>query len=203
VKISSKLAGIALVGALATTGLTGCSGQNDGDYAPASYGQYYGGAWHCYYVSDPYEAQQLIRTGHCHYGDVPTLMPLWWHERYFGFYSGPSYYNRYVSPTYRSTYVNVQVNSFGRTYRSQIQGQSQLATWKSSSGKTVSGTKVKPRFTSGTGGQRYGGGSSRTGSRSGSGSSGSCCKSRSGGSFGGGSRSGGSFGGGSSRSGRR
>lgn len=189
---------------VAVSGLSACSSHGDDFYAPTAYGENYGGRWHCYYVHDAYEAQMLIHAGHCHYGDVPTLMPLWWHERYYNYYSGGGYVNHFVLASYRPTYRTVQINQFGRTYHSQIQSQSRLATWKSRSGKTVTGTRVKPKFTSGTSSKRYGGGNTRTGSRSrtstGSGGSRTGQGSRSGSRYGGGSsRSGSNFGGGSSR----
>lgn len=203
------LLGLLIAAVVALPGLSACSPAHADVYPPTSYGQYYGNAWHCYYVSDPAEAAALIRAGHCHAGDIATPMPLWWHERYYAYYSWPGYYNHFVPSYQRTTFVNVQVNQFGSKYRSGIQSQSRLATYRGPKGKTISGTKVKPKFTSGTSSKRYGGGNARTGggttsrskstgsgSRYGSGSS----RTRSGSGFGGGSsRSGGSFGGGSSR----
>jgi hypothetical protein len=197
VKIRNLVAGITLAAAAATSAVA-CSPAHADVYTPTAYGENYGGRWHCYYVHDAYEATQLIHAGHCHYGDVPTLMPLWWHERYYNYYSGGGYVNHFVLASYRPTYVNVQVNQFGRTYHNAIQSQSRLATWKSRSGKTVTGSRVKPRFS--TKGRTFGGGSSRSRTSTGSGRSRTGQGSRSGSRYGGGSsRSGSRFGGGSSR----
>jgi hypothetical protein len=205
VKIKNLLAGVAIASVTVTGAATisACSPAHAVSYAPASYGEYYGGHWHCYYVHDYYEYTQLVHAGHCHAGDIATLMPLYWHERYYGYYSGVGYTNHFVLPSYRTTYVNVQVNQFGRTYRSQIQSQSRSATWKSSKGRTYSGTQVKPKFTTGTKGRSFGGGSSRSRTSTGSGRTGQGSRSTGGRSFGGGTSrrsTGGGFGGSSGRS---
>jgi hypothetical protein len=192
-----KLAASVAIGASVAAGAAACG---TAAYAatPASYGQYYGGAWHCYYVHDAYEATQLIHAGHCHYGDIPTLMPLWWHEEYYSYYSTSGYVNHFVLPSYRSSYRSVQITTFSRTYRSQITSLSSKASYKGRNGKTV--TAPKPKFTTGTKGRSFGGGSSRSRTSTGSGSSRTGQGSRSRTSTGGGSRSSGrSFGGGTSR----
>jgi hypothetical protein len=207
-KIRNLVAGFTLAAA-AATGLTACGTAHADVYPPAAYGENYGGHWHCYYVHDAFEATQLIRAGHCHYGDIPTLMPGYWHARYDNYYSWPGYYNHYVPAAYRSTYVRVNVNQFNRQNAGLIKRQATSARYVGKGGRIIPGTQVKPRYTSGTQKQRYGSGSSRTGSgtggtssrsRYGSGSSRTGQGSRSGSrSSSGGSSSGRSFGGGSSR----
>lgn len=195
-----KLAASVAIGASVAAGAAACG---TAAYAatPASYGQYYGGAWHCYYVHDAYEATQLIHAGHCHYGDIPTLMPLWWHEEYYSYYSTGGYVNHFVLPSYRSSYRSVQITTFSRTYRSQISSLSSKASYKGKNGKPV--TAPKPKFSSKA--RTFGGGGSRSRTSTGSGSSsrsrstGGSSRTGQGSRSGGGSSSGRSFGGGSSR----
>jgi uncharacterized membrane protein YgcG len=192
-----------LVGVTAVAGLTACGGTTT--YTPAAYGQTYGGAFHCYFVDDPAEATALIAAGLCQPHSVATVMPLWWHEEYYPYYSSPAYYGRYVPANHRTVFIHTQT-TFGRTYSSAIRSYSSRAVYKSSTGGTRTGNKIgKAEFGSGTSfggsGQRYGGGSARGGSRqrttTGTGRrSGSTSRTGSGGYRGG-------FGGGSARSGSR
>ena len=188
---------LAITAAAASIGiatLAGC-GSQPVTYAPAAYGV----PGHCYYVQDPAEAVALEAAGLCPNGWAPTLMPLYWHEMYYGYYDSPSYYGRFVPASHRTVYVSRQ-RSFGSSHATVIRATSARARYKGSNGTTVSGvtvTKAKARFGSGTAGTSYGGGKRSgtgtsgygSGSRSGS-RSGTSGGSRSGG-FGGGSRSGG------------
>lgn len=183
----------------ASLGLTSACGQGAAQpiYAPAAYGQYYGGVWHCYYTpGDPAEAIALTAAGLCHHGWIATPMPLAWQQEYWAYYDSPAYYARFVPRSYRSTYTRSEA-AFGRSYRSRIATLSRSATWRSSAGGTFKGSSLgKIRFGSGTSfgssGSRFGGGPARGGT---AGSGGSLSRSGSSG-----SRSGG-FGGGSARSG--
>lgn len=160
-----------LVGTLtAIAALTGCSHPAPVSYAPVAYGEVIGGAGQCYWDDDPYEAQQLLISGLCPAGWVATPMPLYWHERYFSYYSSPAYYNTYVIASHRTVYVTHET-TFRTTYASQITAQAKTATWKGSNGKTVPGTKVntaKMKFSTGSGSTgQVGGGSLRVGGNSG------------------------------------
>ena len=180
---------IIAIGALAASlvggaALPGCGASQPVTYAPAAYGI----SGQCYYAQDPAEAVALENAGLCPRSWVPTLMPLAWHEMYYGYYDSPVYYSRYVPASRRTVYVSRQ-RSFGSTYKSRITTLSRTATYRGSNGGTVKGTKVgKAQFGSGTAGTSLGGGS-----RNRTGTSGSGTRSRTGT---GGSRSGG-FGGGS------
>lgn len=163
----------ALFAAVAAT--AGCSRPAPVAYAPAAYGEVVNGVGHCYYDDDPYEAQQLFAQGLCPAGWVPTPMPLYWHERYYSYYSSPAYYNTYVIASHRTVYVTHET-TFRTTYSSQITAQAKTATWKGSNGKTVSGSKVntaKMKFSTGSGSTgQVGSGNLRGGTTGGSGGSG-------------------------------
>jgi hypothetical protein len=190
---------IIAIGALAASlaggaALAGCGASQPVTYAPAAYGV----SGQCYYVQDPAEAVALENAGLCPRSWVPTLMPLYWHEEYYGYYDSPVYYSRYVPASHRTVYVSRQ-RSFGSTYKSRITAVSGTATYRGSNGTTAKGARVaKAQFGSGTSGTSFGGGSRGKTGTSGSGTSG---KSRSGSGISGGSRSGG-FGGGSRSGGR-
>ncbi len=167
------------VGALAMTGLVGC-GASSGDpsYTPAAYYQTVGDVNDCYYVTSPAEAASLISAGLCPAGSVAYQMPVSWEEEYYDYYSSPAYYNTYIPVSSRSIYVNYTRVSFHTKYSTQITKASSKAVYKSSSGGTVSGSKVAiksfgggSRTSSGSGyggGSRSGGGSSSYGKSSGS-----------------------------------
>lgn len=186
----------------AAAALAGCSHPAPVAYAPAAYGEVLHGAGYCYWDDDVYEAQQLFAQGLCPAGWVPAQMPLYWHERYYSYYSSPAYYNTYVIASHRTVYVTHET-TFRTTYSSQITAQAKTATWKGSNGKTVSGAKVdtaKMKFSTGSGSTgKVGGGSLRSGSSGGStgGSSGGSGGSVKAGTSGG--AKGGSVGGGSLR----
>jgi hypothetical protein len=168
--------------------LTGCSSRPAATYAPAAYGQ----NGQCYYLDDPYEAQQLLAAGLCPAGWVPAPMPLSWEEMYFSYYDSPAYYSRYVLVSHRTVYISHET-AFHTTYASQISAASKSATYKGSNGKTVTGTTSKMKFSTGTGStSKAGGGSLRGGStgKTGTSKTGTTTKTtvKSGGSLRGGSR---------------
>jgi len=161
-----------LIGAMFATGVAACGGSSDDSdptYAPAAYWQSVSNVRECFYMDDTQEAYNLIAAGLCPAGSIPTPAPLTWRETYWSYYSSPAYYNTYIPVGYRTHYTSVTVVSFSRTYKTQISSLSSKAVYKSSSGGTVSGSKVNTKsFGSGSRStQSFGGGS-----RSGSGSSG-------------------------------
>ena len=167
-----KTAGAVAAAVITTAVAAGCSSQPDPfTYAPAAYGV----PGQCYYVDDPAEAVALQAAGLCPRSWRPTVMPLAWHEEYWDYYDSSAYYDTYVPARVRTVYVQRET-SFGRTYRAAIASRSRLATYRSSGGGTVKGTQVTSRTRFGSGksfgaaGQKYGGGSLRSGSSSGSGS---------------------------------
>jgi hypothetical protein len=168
-----RTAAAAAVTAITAAALAGCSSTAEPlTYAPAAYGV----AGHCYYVDDPAEALALRAAGLCPASWAPALMPVSWHEEYWDYYDSPAYYDTYVPARVRTVYVHREA-SFGKTYKAAITVQSKKATYKSSAGTVVKGTKLtgKTRFGSGTsfGTSKYGGGSLRSSGSSKSGSTGS------------------------------
>ena len=151
--------------ALAAAALAGCGSSQPVTYTPAAYGV----PGHCYYVDDPAEAYALRAAGLCPHSWAPTVMPLAWHEQYYGYYDSPAYYGHYVPAGARTGYVRQQT-SFGHAYHTVIAKASKTATYRSSAGGTVSGSKItvsKAKFGSGTSfgqtGTTHGGGTGRTG----------------------------------------
>lgn len=177
----------------ATLTACGSSGSDDATYAPAAYGQQVGNAYDCYYIDDVDEVTALgtglIAKGLCPHNSVPTVMPLYWEEEYWAYYSSPAYYGTYMPARYRSHYTSVTIVHFSSTYKTQIAAASSRAVYKSSSGQRVTGTS-KVKFGTGTSQSVHGGGTrggcaeSLTVVQSRSGSSGSSV------SHGGGTRSG-------------
>lgn len=138
-------------------------------YAPAAYGV----SGSCYYVNSPAEAIALEAAGLCPQSWAPTLMPVVWEDEYYSYYDSPAYYDTYVPAKVRTVYVRTET-TFGKTNRTAITTRSKLATYKSSTGKTVKGTQVTSKTQFGSGksfgksGQKYGGGSLRSGTSTGS-----------------------------------
>lgn len=121
-----------LSASLAAAGLTlaACGSSNDVAYYPAAWGS----PGYCYYLQSPYECY-----GH-HYG-VPVVMPLYWHQRYAGYYDSPAYISTYVPARYRST-ATAQGRAFEQRYASQIKSGARWASYRGSNGTTVPGTKI-------------------------------------------------------------
>jgi hypothetical protein len=180
------LAGTAAAVLVTAALAVGCSSQPL-TYAPAAYGA----NGDCYYVNSAAEAIALEAAGLCPRSWAPTLMPVAWEDEYYSYYDSPAYYDTYVPSRARTVYVRTET-TFGKTNRTAITARSKLATYKSSAGKTVKGTQVTSKTQFGSGksfgksGQKYGGGSLRSGTSTGSksstsksGSSGSVSKSSS------------------------
>lgn len=158
-----------LTAAIAAVTLSACGSSSNPTYAPAAYWQTVGNVHECYYTTTPQEAYNLVAAGLCPAGSIPTLMPVSFEEEYFDYYSSPAYYDTYMPVSYRSTYAHVTVVHFSTTYRTQIKAASAKAVYKSSSGGTVSGSKVNTKsFGSGSRSTTSYGGGSRSGSGSGS-----------------------------------
>jgi len=151
--------------------LAACGGYNEAagavTYAPAAYGV----SGHCYYVNSPAEVTALEAAGLCPRSWAPALMPTAWEDEYYSYYDSPAYYDTYVPARVRTVYVRTET-TFGKSNRTAITTRSKTATYRTSTGKTVKGTSVtaKAKFGSGTSfgtsGQKYGGGSLRSGSGS-------------------------------------
>lgn len=164
---------VVLATAVGAATIAGCgldSGGDDPTYTPAAYYQTVNGVNDCYYVSTPVEVADLISAGLCPIHSVAMMMPVMWEEEYYSYYSSPAYYNTYVPVANRSVYVKYTVVSFKTKYSAGITKMSSSAKYKSSSGGTVSGSKVSTKSFGGgsrnSSGSGYGGGS-----RSNSGSS--------------------------------
>lgn len=164
-------AAITLAAALGASGCgsLGASGSTAAvTYAPAAYGVQARSQFDCYYIETTSEVTDLINAGLCPAGSIPTPMPLSWQETYWDYYQSPSYYDTYMPVSYRSTYTKVYVVKFSTKYKSQITTDASKGTYKSSTGKKVTGTSAsKLKFTtSGTGSTGssrsvHGGGSAR------------------------------------------
>lgn len=115
-----------LGGGMVIASVTGCGGGQQEVYPPAAYGEVYGGVGHCYYSSSLAEATMLLSGHYCPAGWIPTPMPIWWHERYYGYYSSTRYMTIGVPHSSWGTYRTVQ-SSFGRTYKVQIRKQGAYA----------------------------------------------------------------------------
>lgn len=140
------LAALAIVLAAAGCGSLGSS--QPVTYAPAAYGA----SGQCYYVTSPAEVVALERAGLCppDWGAAP--MPASWLEEYYAFYDSPAYYDTYVPVKIRTVYV-ARERSFGRSHSTAIRTLASKARYRSSTGRTVTGTTVraaKARFGSGT-----------------------------------------------------
>lgn len=163
-----RLIATALAALVCVSVVAGCgaSGSDSAYYTPAAYYQTIGGVNECYYASTPLEVADLINAGLCPRNSVATIMPLSWEEEYWAYYSSPAYYNTYMPVSYRSHYTSVTIVSFSRTYSKQITTAETHAVYKSSTGKTTTGTsKLKFGSSSGTGTTSkavHGGGSGTT-----------------------------------------
>lgn len=159
-----------LAASLFGTVLTACGSDDGSDpsYTPAAYYQTVGNVYECYYADDMQEAYNLIAAGLCPAGSIPTAMPLSWEQEYWPYYSSPAYYNTYMPAAYRSRYTHITIVHFSTTYRTQIKTASARAVYKSSTGGTVTGSKVNTtQFGSGSRtAKSYGGGSRSGGSSS-------------------------------------
>lgn len=151
---------------LAAAILAGCGGGHPIAYRPIAYGENN----QCYYVNNPAEVITLQAQGLCQPGWAPTLMPLYWHQRYYPYYSSPAYYNVYVPVASRSVYITSE-RTWGSSNKTAIATASREATYKGSNGKTVPASKIGAakygggaRF--GPEGTKFGGGSARTGTPS-------------------------------------
>jgi hypothetical protein len=122
-----------------------CSHGQPVAYRPVAYGE----PGHCYYAQDFQEALALQRAGLCPPDWQPTLMPTYWHQRYWNYYSSPAYYSVYVPAPARTVYVRSE-RGFGSTNRQAINTEAKQATYKGSNGKTVPASKI--------GAAKYGGG---------------------------------------------
>lgn len=148
---------------MAAVMLTGCGGGHHVAYRPIAYGENN----QCYYVNNPVETIALQQAGLCQPGWAPTIMPIYWHQRYWNYYASPSYYRTYVPVASRSTYVASE-KSWGSTNKTAIATEAKRATYQGSNGKTVTADKIGAakygggaRF--GPTGTKFGGGSARTG----------------------------------------
>ena len=137
-RIALALSGAMLLATTAACGPMSASASS-ATYTPAAYYQTVGGVADCYYVDTSAEVADLISAGLCPVRSVATRMPLSWEEEYWSYYSSPAYYDDYMPVSYRKTYASVTVVHFSSTYSKQIKTASVKATYKSSTGKTVSG----------------------------------------------------------------
>ena len=96
----------------------------------------YGEHNHCYYVDSPAEALALIAAGLCPAGWTPYRMPTYWEDEYWYYYDSPTYIRGFV-PQARQTTYNTTIVSFQKSNSSAIASASKTATYKTSSGKTV------------------------------------------------------------------
>jgi hypothetical protein len=149
-----------------------CDSTGDDTYRPSSYGPTIAGQASCAWIVDPSECSDSgVPSGNWYQmpGSQPSgynadnlstmIFALWWWRlAYDPWYASSAYYGYYVPSRYRSTYVSQHVTYVENHYRTQINNYSKHTTYRSSSGKTVSGSKVPAK--------RFGTKSTRTGSGS-------------------------------------
>jgi len=178
--MSKKIIAGALTAAGLAAGLSACgSGWDDSapvTYAPAAYWQTVSNVRECYYLTSTQEAYNLMAAGLCPAGSMPTPMPMSWEEEYWDYWSSPVYYNTYVPTSYRSHYTSVTIVTLNHSssFQRGVSTLSSRAVYKSSTGGTVTGSKVSTTsFGSGSrtttsygGGSRSNSNSSSSGSRS-------------------------------------
>lgn len=146
-----------VVSVVLAVGAAACSAGAPATLAPAAFGE----AGHCYFVDDPAEATTLISSGACPSSWTPAPMPLVWHQRYAAYYASPVYVNRYVPAPVRTVYVQ-QSKAFAAQYPAQITALAKTATWRSSTGKTVTGPVAATKFGGGSArAPSFGGGAGR------------------------------------------
>jgi hypothetical protein len=165
-KLRNILAGLGVAAIVTTAAACSAASTPPDTYAPAAFGV----PGYCYYVSSPAEADLLKAAGLCPSSWAPALAPLAWQESYWDYYDSPAYYNVYVPASYRTVYVQRET-AFGRTYHAAITSRSRTASYRSSSGKVVTGSSLPTgtrRFGSGSASVTHGSGSLRSGSRTGS-----------------------------------
>lgn len=183
----ATLAVMATATILTGAALSACDDQPI-DYTPAAYGEVIGGVGHCYYTDNIGEAYLLRSTGACPASWIPWPMPVYWHDRYWSYYSSSAWIDRYVPITQRATYRTTYITNYYNVNKSGIATYSKSAIWKGSNGKTVTGTSSKVTFGGGSG-RTYSGSGGTTVKRDSSSSyrSSTTSRSSSGTSFGGGS----------------
>lgn len=139
--------------------LTAC-GSSDDNLTPSARGpQNVSGQSTCVWIDSPAECQdsgvpperwfQSPQTqpaaSNAGFHDDDFLMQLFmWHVIYSDWFSSPGYYDRYVPVARRTVYVT-HVTTFNATYHVQEQSARSRATYRTSSGKTVTGNKVDPK----------------------------------------------------------
>lgn len=137
--------------------LSGCGGGSDEgrqvaseSYEPSYYGN--DDTEQCYYVEDPDEVRVLKEDGLCEQDWYPAPWPdddLAGFYPYFFFIGGDSdrhhYRSRYVPKYKHSSYsTKFKALSANPTFQSKVKALSPKAPYKSSTGKIVTGSKVKP-----------------------------------------------------------
>ena len=156
-KILAAAAGAVLVAG----SLVACDSgsQQDVTYQPSAYGPQISGQASCAYVVDPQECADSGVPSQYWYqmpGDQPAgyvdsqaafaahmvFWLWWWRLAYDPWYSSYSYYGYYVPSRYRSTYVRTHVTYVENHYHTSITSYSKRTTYRSSTGKTVSGSRV-------------------------------------------------------------
>jgi hypothetical protein len=143
-RLPIRLLAVALVALLGAALLAGCASSHphrtttvtavsdDGTLTMVKYGENN----RCYYVDSPAEALALISAGLCPAGWTPYPMPSAWEATYWYYYDSPTYITRYVPATRQTTY-NTTIINFQKSNSSTIASSSKNATYKSSTGKTV------------------------------------------------------------------
>jgi hypothetical protein len=144
-KMSRKLVNLVGLAITASVGLVACGNNHeikDVGLVPAAYGENN----HCYYVSDPYEVQNLKLTGLCPTHWTPMKMPSYWLYAHAAFYTSPAYYDVYVPAAERTTYTQTYGESWKKNNWTNIQKNFSKGSWKGMDGKTYSGDEVQKRF---------------------------------------------------------
>jgi hypothetical protein len=159
-RITNKIAGIAIASGMLLLGATACGGGDDGGYHPPGRGPVIAGVATCAYVVTPAECSDSGVPSTYWYA-MPGVQPagynendtsnfvyqmFLWHLMYHAFYGSPGYYDYHVPVSYRTTYVTRYVTTFDRAYSSQETRAQSRSTYVSGNGKKrVSGDKLDSR----------------------------------------------------------
>lgn len=141
---------LAIVGLSLSACSSGNSGYTDDGYTMTAYGPTVNGVAYCGYVISPAECAgrpgmpYLMPTSYSYYpGDTSLAAQLFlWHLTYHSYYSSPTYYNSRVPVSYRTTYVTNYVTPFDHRYSSMEHSYQSKATYRNSSGRTVTGDRI-------------------------------------------------------------
>lgn len=156
--MNRRIPALLAAGALLSVTLTGCGDKGDDQLAPTTRGPTnVSGQSTCVYIDSPAECkdsdvpeerwfkapdQEPVRTAGSNQDAGDFLLAMWaFHLMYSPWFSSPAYINHYVVVEHRTVYRS-NVTAFNRTYASQERSYASRATYRTSTGNTVTGDKA-------------------------------------------------------------